>query len=105
MAELKSNLIYKFSGIIKKQYHNDETQRGVKFLIEQIKKASCLISDKVYNNLIMALQLNKQTSKTTSLSANQDALFDQIYESKIQNGNNKQNTNCWLDYINFLVHV
>eukprot|EP00347_Sterkiella_histriomuscorum_P012065 403370024 len=106
LAQLKSLLIKKYSNLIKKQY-GQQTTEGVKYLLDQIKKASCLIEDKVYDNLIQSLQLNSQiqVKKSSSQNDNQFEIYEMIYESKLHNGNNKDSQDVYLEYINFLVNV
>ncbi|CDW85134.1 u3 small nucleolar rna-associated protein 6 [Stylonychia lemnae] len=99
VAQLKSDIIYQYSKLLKSA-ELQEVNQSISFLIEQISKSSCIIKDKVYDNLLLTINLSLPSKKQ-----NCQEVINRIYESKIHNGDNKKDSSKWLEYISYLVNI
>ena len=55
---LLADLLLQYSKIIKNHYPQTKVERSINFMIEVIKKASVAVSDSVFTNLVLFVQLN-----------------------------------------------
>ncbi len=94
---LKAEIILQYSKLIKDSKLNLDAEKLTKFTLDMITKASILLNDQVFNNLLSYLNF-------TSLSQDKkQLLFIQIYELKLKNGDNSKKYKFWLEFINYLV--
>jgi hypothetical protein len=80
---LLARLLLYYSKIIKSHYPSSKIERSINFMIEAVKKAAIPVSDELYTNLQLFIQINVSNKLT------QKSLLTTLYTEKLHNGSRK----------------